>query len=131
MNAQGNDLTPPYARYLVHLIRPFPNFDLSVIKPLRRKAVELLRLKHGDRVLDLGCGPGGSFPYLVQSVSPSGEVIGVEISPQVTINATRRIERNKWKNVHVINASAHTVSLTGMFDGALIFAAQDVFASQE
>src|SRR5262245_40646663 len=75
-------VTSPYARYLVHLIRPFPNFDASFIKPLRQKAVQLLQLKPGDRVLDTGCGPGGSFPYLVDAVGPSGEVVGVEISPE-------------------------------------------------
>lgn len=128
---EKSQLTPPYVRYLIHLIRPFPDFDFSFIKPLRQKAVELLHLKQGDRVLDMGCGPGGSFPYLVEAVGPSGEVIGGEISPEVTINARRRIERNKWGNVEVIEAAAQTIRLTGRFDGVLMFAAQDVFASQE
>jgi len=131
MKEKRKDLTPPYARYLVRLTRPFPDFDFSFIKPLRQKAVELLHLKQGDRVLDVGCGMGGSFPYLVDVVGPSGEVVGVEISPEVTINTRRRIEKNKWRNVEVIEASAQTVHLTGTFDGAIMFAAQDVFASQE
>ena len=66
----NRQLTPPYARYLVHLIRPFPNFDIFFIKPLRQKAVQHLQLKPGDRVLDVGCGPGGTFPYLVDAVGP-------------------------------------------------------------
>jgi ubiquinone/menaquinone biosynthesis C-methylase UbiE len=89
-------LTPPYARYLVHLIRPFPDFDFSFIKPLRRKAVQLLQLKPGDRVMDTGCGPGGSFPSLVDAVGSAGEVVGVEISPEIAINARRRIQKNGW-----------------------------------
>ena len=32
----NRELTPPYARYLVHLIRPFPNFDWFFIKSLRQ-----------------------------------------------------------------------------------------------
>lgn len=131
MKEERKNLTPSYARYLVHLIRPFPDFDFSFIKPVRQKAVELLHLKLGDRILDMGCGPGGSFPYLVRAVGPAGEVVGAEISPEMTINARRRIARNKWKNVQVIEADARTVHLNGMFDGALMFAAQDVFASQE
>ncbi len=131
MKEKRKDLTPPYFRYLVHLIRPFPDFDFSFIKPVRQKAVELLHLKEGDRVFDMGCGPGGSFPYLVRAVGPSGEVVGVEISPQVAINARRRIERNEWRNVQVIEAEAQTVQLTGTFDGALMFAAPDVYGSQE
>lgn len=122
---------PLYARYLVYLTRPFPDFDFSFIKPVRQKAVKLLNLKLGDRVLDAGCGSGGSFPYLRQEVGPSGEVVGVEISPRTIVNTRRRIVKNNWKNVDVIEADARKVNLTGKFDGLLMFAAPDVFASQE
>ena len=98
----NHELTPPYFRYVIGLIRPFPNFDIFFIKPLRQKAVQLLQLKPGDRVLDVGCGPGGTFPYLVDAVGPSGDVVGVEISPEVAINARRRIAKNGWSNVQVI-----------------------------
>ena len=84
---------PPYARYLVYLTRPFPNFDFSFIKPVRRKAVLSLKLKEGDRVLDAGCGSGGSFSFLRQWVGSTGEVIGLEISPQTVINTKKRILR--------------------------------------
>lgn len=120
----------PYARYLSRLIRPFPNFDFFFIKPVRQKAVEWLQLKQGGRVLDMGCGPGGSFLYLVQAVGGSGEVVGVDISPQSCMNARRRIEKNAWRNVDVFEGDAQTVQLTGSFDGVLMFAAPDVFASE-
>jgi len=130
-NVDNHKLTPPYFRCLVHLIRPFPNFDFFFIRPLRQKAVRLLQLKPGERVLDVGCGPGGSLPYLVDAVGPSGEVVGVEISPEVAINARRRIEKNRWRNVLVIEADARTVKLQGKFAGALMFAAADVYASPQ
>ena len=85
--------TPSYHR-LVRLARPFPDFDFFFIRALRQKAVRLLALRPGDRVLDLGCGLGGSFPNLVQAVGSSGEVVGVEISPEVVENARRR--REAW-----------------------------------
>jgi SAM-dependent methyltransferase len=130
MTREGNDLTPPYG-YLARLLRPFPDFDPSFIKPVRQKAVELLDLEVGDRVLDVGCGPGGSFPYLVHAVGQSGQVVGVEISPEISINARRRIAKNGWRNVQVIEAAARDVHLTGLFDGLLMFAAADVYASEE
>jgi hypothetical protein len=49
---EDRELTPLYARLLVHLIRPFPNFDLFFIKSLREKAVQCLQLKPGDRALN-------------------------------------------------------------------------------
>src|SRR5262249_57053425 len=102
---------------LVHLFRPFPNIDAPFMGRVRQRAVELLKLREGDRVLDMGCGLGGSFPYLVHAVGPSGQVVGVEISPVISINARRRIEKNGWRNVEVIEADARTVQLTGTFDG--------------
>jgi ubiquinone/menaquinone biosynthesis C-methylase UbiE len=128
---KDKSLTPLYARYLVRLTRPFPDFDFFFIKPLRKKAVELLNLKHGDRVLDMGCGMGGSFPFLVHSVGASGEVVGVEISPEVTINTRKRVAKNNWENIRIIEDAAQTVNLSGMFDGLLMFAAPDVYASRE
>lgn len=130
MAQEGKGLTPPYG-YLARLLRPFPDFDPFFIKPVRHKAVELLDLRVGDRVLDAGCGPGGSFPYLVHAVGQSGQVVGVEISPEISINARRRIATNGWRNVQVIEAAAQDVHLTGPFDGLLMFAAADVYASEE
>jgi SAM-dependent methyltransferase len=130
MAQERKDLTPPYG-YLTRLFRPFPDFDPPFIKPVRYKAVELLHLKAGDRVLDVGCGPGGSFPCLVHAVGQSGQVIGVEISPEISINAKRRVVKNGWRNVQVIEAAAQDVHLTGLFDGLLMFAAPDVYASEE
>jgi ubiquinone/menaquinone biosynthesis C-methylase UbiE len=130
MAQEGKDLTPPYG-YLARLLRPFPDFDPPFIKPVRQKAVELLDLKVGDRVLDVGCGPGGSFPYLVHAVGQSGQVVGVEISPEISINARRRIAKNGWRNAQLIEAAAQDVHLTGRFDGLLMFAAADVYASDK
>ena len=131
MEKRTESLTPPYGRYLSRLTKPFPDFDFSFIKPVRRTAVELLKLKPGDRVLDVGCGPGGSFPFLVHAVGPTGQVVGVELSPVHSELARRRIASNQWKNVEVVQAAAQEVSLTGTFAGLLMFAAPDVYASKE
>jgi precorrin-6B methylase 2 len=125
------ELTPPYARYLVRLIRPFPNWDFFFIKSLRQRAVGRLQLKEGDRALDVGCGLGGTFPYLVDAVGSVGEVVGVEISPEIATNARRRIEANRWSSVRVVEGDANTVKLAGMFDGLVMFAAPDAYASPQ
>ena len=123
--------TPLYGRLLIRLTKPFPNFDFSFIKPVRRKAVDSLCLPKGGRVLDVGCGPGGSFPFLVDAVGPQGQVTGIEISPMHSELANERIAANGWKNVVVITKPAGEADLDGTFDGLLMFAAPDVYGSQK
>ncbi|MGB2752255.1 MAG: class I SAM-dependent methyltransferase [Pyrinomonadaceae bacterium] len=122
--------TPLYGRALIRLTKPFPNFDFSFIKPIRRKAVASLSLPQGGRVLDVGCGPGGSFPFLVEAVGPQGKVVGIEISPLHSELAADRIAANGWTNVEVITKPAKDAELKGSFDGLLMFAAPDVYGSE-
>jgi len=39
MEKKTSALTPPYGRFLIRLTKPFPDFDFSFIKPVRRRAV--------------------------------------------------------------------------------------------
>lgn len=122
---------PLYAKYLVRLTRFFPDFDFFFIKSVREKAIKLLNLKEGNRVIDAGCGSGGSFPFILDSVGQSGEAVGIEISPATIINTKNRVVKNNWKNVTIIESDAQTAALSGKFDGLLMFAAPDVFASEK
>jgi len=70
--SKGMTDTPLYFRVPARFLRPFPDFDFGFIKPVRARAVDSLRLKEGQRVLDPGCGPGGSLPFLRAAVGASG-----------------------------------------------------------
>jgi SAM-dependent methyltransferase len=131
VKASASEHTPLYGRLLIRLIKPFPNFDFSFIKPVRRRAVESLRLPRSGRVLDVGCGPGGSFPFLVEAVGPEGSVVGIEISPMHASIARDRVKANGWKNVEVVTTPARDADIAGLFDGLLMFAAPDVYGSDK
>jgi SAM-dependent methyltransferase len=130
MNNHIHNAEPAYARYLSRLVRPFSNFDFFFIKGVRQTAVRALHLKAGEQVLDLGCGGGASFPFLLNAVGTTGKVIGIDISRQSCINALRRVKHNGWRNVTVINLPADSVALSANYDAALMFAAPDVYASE-
>jgi len=95
---------------------------------LRKKAVHVMQLPEGGRVLDVGCGTGGCFPYLRDAVGQLGEVVGVEISPEVARTAEKRIDVNHWSNVQVVVGDARTVALKRPFDGMMMFGAPDAYA---
>jgi ubiquinone/menaquinone biosynthesis C-methylase UbiE len=46
----------------------------------RSRAMELLDARPGMRILDLACGPGNLSRRLAMQVSPSGEVVGVDLA---------------------------------------------------
>src|SRR5918996_4296569 len=57
----------------------------------RRKLVyEALSAQPGDRILDVGCGPGFYSRELLDQVGPGGSVTGVDQSPQMLAVAKRR-----------------------------------------
>ena len=120
-----------YVRVLSRLVAPFPDFDFGFIKPVRDKAVVLLQLEPGSRVIDAGCGSGGSFPYLIRAVGPSGRVVGIELSPASADHARRRAAMNGWSNIDLVVSPAAEADLTHTYDGLLMFAAPDVYASDD
>ena len=49
------------------------------LEPLGRVAMEALPLGSGERVLDVGCGIGGSPAALAQLVGPHGQIVGLDV----------------------------------------------------
>lgn len=51
----------------------------------------------GDRVLDLGCGSGTHFGWLVAVIGPEGRIVGVDPDPENLDLAQQRISRAAWR----------------------------------
>jgi ubiquinone/menaquinone biosynthesis C-methylase UbiE len=54
--------------------------SLGEDREYRRRAVAALRLRPGQRVLDVGCGTGLNFRLLSDAVGPAGLVVGTDLS---------------------------------------------------
>jgi SAM-dependent methyltransferase len=80
----------------------------------------LLREAHavpGERVLDVGCGPGATALPLAAAVGPSGHVTGVDIAEPMLDLLRRRIEEQRIVNLTPLLADAQTYAFTpGSFD---------------
>jgi SAM-dependent methyltransferase len=55
-----------------------------------RRTVSLLGIEEGDRVLELGFGPGVAVPMAAAMAGPKGRVIGIDHSPVMLAQAKRR-----------------------------------------
>lgn len=72
----------------------------------RGRTLELLGDLEGATVLDVGCGTGRNFPYLVPRVGTRGRVVGLDFSEGMLGQARRRVERMGYSNVTLIQGDA-------------------------
>ena len=96
---------------------------------LRGNAVARLELKPGDVVLDVACGTGLNFPLIQDSIGQQGRLIGIDLSPDMLAMAQRRVARNKWRNVTLINSSVEDALIPESANAALFCLTHDVMRS--
>jgi len=85
----------------VAAIYDWANLEGVLYADARRRAVELLDLRPGARVLDVACGTGANFDLVEQRIGPSGELVGIDVTPQMLGRAHARIAREGWNNVRL------------------------------
>ena len=110
-------------------IASLPDYLFAFTFPLRKRAVRMLELQPGQSVLEVGCSSGANFNFLRNAVGPNGSVVGVDLSPEMVVQARLRIQKNRWENIQVIESAAESVVLDQKFDGLLLFAIHDVLTS--
>ena len=96
----------------------------------RRRLVDLLELRPGDVVLDVGCGTGLCFEQLLERVGPTGKVIGLDPAPDMLDLAARRVREEGWTNVTLLAAAAEEILLDEPADHVLFCAVHDVLQSE-
>jgi arsenite methyltransferase len=77
-----------------------------------------LRATSGERILDVGCGPGYYCAELLQEVGPSGAVVGIDGSSAMLDLAARRCAEYHNVEFHESDAASLPVD-DGGFDGAV------------
>jgi SAM-dependent methyltransferase len=85
--------------------------------PAYAAAVAALELRSGGRALDAGCGSARALPPLRAAVGPAGEVVGVDLTPEMLREAARPGRRG-----HGALIEADTVQLplrTAVFDAVM------------
>ena len=70
----------------------------------RRIVRKALAAASGERILDVGCGPGFYCTELLEEVGPSGSVVGVDSSPAMLELAARRCAGHDNVELHEANA---------------------------
>ena len=98
---------------------------------LRRRAVDLLDLKTGGSVLDVGCGTGLAFPLLEEAVGSQGRIIAIDQSPDMLAMARERVQSNGWENICLIQSRIEEAVIPQEVDAALFAFSHDIARSPQ
>jgi demethylmenaquinone methyltransferase/2-methoxy-6-polyprenyl-1,4-benzoquinol methylase len=89
-------------------------------KAYRLRAVELLQLRRGDCVVDLGCGTGLNFPLLLGEIGPEGRLIGVDLSSDMLRCARQRADAAGWANVELVEGDMLSFEYPDRTNGIIV-----------
>lgn len=88
----------------------------------RKRAVERMRIKPADTVLEVGCGTGLNFRYMIDRLDPDrGRLVGLDFSAHMLKQAEKRVAARGWKNVELLQADASNFTSDEQYD-AIFFA---------
>jgi ubiquinone/menaquinone biosynthesis C-methylase UbiE len=77
----------------------------------RKQAISVLDLAAGMTILDIACGTGFNFPYLIEAVSPEGRIIAIDVSQGMLTKASLRAQKNGWENIEFLQGDVSNIHL--------------------
>ncbi|HEY7125771.1 MAG TPA: class I SAM-dependent methyltransferase [Ktedonobacterales bacterium] len=101
------------------LAKGYDKSGIAALESWRKEAIKRLNLRHGDQVVDIGCGTGLNFALLQKAVGETGRIIGVDLTDAMLDQARLRVERSGWKNVELVHCNAAHYQFPAQVDGIL------------
>ena len=79
-------------------------------KAYKRRSYELLRVRSGDRVIDVGCGVGDDARAIAERVGDHGRVVGIDLSENLVAEA--RTRSGSVRQVEFVAGDVHALRLS-------------------
>jgi ubiquinone/menaquinone biosynthesis C-methylase UbiE len=91
----------------------FSNFYDSSLEKLyyksRERAIELLDLKSGQRLIDIACGTGANFKH-IKLTNKDVEIYGTDFSEGMLRKGQSLISKNNWNDITLFQADARELT---------------------
>ncbi len=87
-----------------------------LLEPITRRFLTSAGISKGMRVLDIGSGAGDVSLIAAELVGPEGEVVGVDMNPDILEIARTRVREAGHENVEFLAGDAQALDLGGQFD---------------
>lgn len=78
----------------------------SMMEPVGNALLAHAAFAPGQRVLDIGCGGGGTTLAIARAVAPDGHVLGLDVSPVLVAEARRRTRALAAQGIDYVLADA-------------------------
>jgi len=87
---------------------------------LRKKAINKLDLKPGQKVLDVACGSGSNFKHIEQQIGKKGHILAIDYTENMIKKAKKHAKKNHWHNIEFLQKDLAKADLPcDHFDGII------------
>lgn len=84
---------------------------------MRETLIRMVDLQPGMRVLDLACGAGANFPYIMEKIGTTGQLVGTDYSQDMLDSAhTQFVQGRGWTNITLVQGDAAEIAFDTPFD---------------
>ena len=90
---------------------------LETMQQMKRRTYDLLQVREGHHLLDVGCGVGDDVRVLAQRVGTAGRVVGVDSSKTMVAEAQKRSEGQNLPVEFVVGDAGRLEFADNTFDG--------------
>jgi len=92
--------------------------------------MNILKPKPGNHVLDVGCGTGVLIPYLLESIGPTGRVVGLDYSKNMLRIAREKFPKQTYPNVDFVLADVMAFEADDLFDIVICYSSFPTFLTK-
>jgi ubiquinone/menaquinone biosynthesis C-methylase UbiE len=102
-------------------------------KPFRSRGLEMLRVRPGNKVLEVGAGTGEAMLHLARQVNPGGLAAGLDLSPAMLRNAKHKLKKDLANCIYLlINGDGLQLPFSGScFDALFLSFTLELFDTPE